>query len=306
MKKIFLLLTGIVLAGFLLGCGDVEEPALTNLVYLQSGSPGFGNDGELSGLRGGERYLLRHIKKEAVQEKDPEGRVRVFPLEDWYAVDSQGKIIHVASSANDIPNLVPAAERLNNGSRIAHPASQDHKITGLQNGEQYGLYYYGEAFHNEVVVRLRGTLLPSPLATFTCNSVLNLRNLVPGNQVMLADNYSSNDQTASGGYHTLSQVFNNNNHMIVLVGTPLYFVEEARTSGGYRGANIRIRGYDYDVIVQSGQLGGADGFPGVPGEILAMHGLFTVEAIERDGQEFFVLTAGSQWRGKIKLVWHGE
>jgi hypothetical protein len=311
MKKYFLLITCItvfLLAGFVFtGCDDdIEEPPLTNLINILSGSPGFSGDQEILGLRGGERYLIKHARKEATQERDPEGRVRIFPMEDWYAVDSGGGIVKIASSTSGIPNLIPEAERLNNGTSAAFPASHDHKISGLLNGENYSAYFYGEAFHNSVVVRLRHTSLASPLATFTCNSVLNLRNLIPGNQVMLADNYTTHHVSAADGYQTLSQVFNDNNHMIVLVGTPLYFHEEARTSGGFRGANIRIRGYDYDIIVQSGQLGGADNFPGQPGEIPAMFGLFTVDAIERDGQQFFVLTAGSQWRGKIRLVWHDE
>jgi len=281
-------------------CGEVEEPAITDLIVLLSGSDGFEGDGAIHGLRGGERYLLKHERKEAIQERDPLGKVRVHPLEDWYVVDAQGGIAGIADTPSDIPSIVQAG-RLNNGTNVT---SRDHVISGLINGEKYRLYFYGRPAPEERITRLRGVVNENaPLATYTCNSVLNIRHFVPGNTVVLAE-YIINGTTGITAYQSHSQLFNDNNEMIVLVGTPLYFHEDPRSVGGYTGASLRIRGYDFDVIVESGDdrpLPGYEIYDGRP-VMRAEYGLVTVAPILRDGQKYFVLTAHTNWRGKIYIT----
>jgi len=305
MNKRFLLggLALVILASGILGAcddwyGDVEEPPLFDLIDLMAGSAGYEGDGAILGLRGGERYLLKHEKKETTQERDPfTGKIRIYPVEDWYVVDASGGLAKIAASTSDIPSVFET-EALNNGTS---EADRDHKILSLANGEKYGAYFYGRPNPGDRVVRLRSTLTTAPLATFTLNAVLNIRHFVPGNKVLLADNIANG--AGSGGYQTYSQLFNDNNHMVVLVGTSLHLYEFPRTFGGNTGANLRIRGYDYDIIVECGDFDLPVSDPTYP-YLLANHGNVTVEAIVKEGQTYFVMTATEPWRGKIHIDWH--
>jgi hypothetical protein len=106
----------------------------------------------------------------------------------------------------------------------------------------------------------------------------------------------------SGGYQTFSQPLNNNNHMIVLVNTPLEFYEFQRIVPSTTGRQLRLKGKDYDIVIECGDRDfPIEGDPTFP-YLVANHGSFTVDPI-REGDMYFVLTASHQWRGKIWIDW---
>lgn len=289
-----------VLVLFLAGCkggfGDIDEPPVVSLINLTQGSAGYEGNGMVLGLRSA-RYVVKHELKEAVQEKDPKGRVRIFPKEDWYTVDQDGRIAKISSSTGGIPSII-GSEVLSNGTS---GTSRDHYIIGLTNGEKYTVYFYGEPTDGDLITRLN----PSPaagapaVASYTSNVFANLKNMNPGDKILVADR--TTNESGASGYQTFSQVFNKNNHMVVLVNTPLHFTEFPRTFGAVTGSDVRIRGYDYDIVITSGDRDTPA--PQAPYYMAANYGLLTVSAIEKDGQQYFILTGGTAWRGKIEIDW---
>ena len=253
---------------FLLACGELVEPASPNLVSLLSGSPGYEGDGEVLGLRTDTLYLVRHEKEKVFQEQNPVGEIRMWHDEDWYAVNSSGSIVKIGSSSDDIPGRLDINAKL--------PGTS---ISGFTNGERYNVYFYGELTSGERLGRTY-ELTPKPqLATFVYNTVVNLRRLGPNQQINVWEEDEDTGNRA-GPLHPTA------NHLIVLVNTPLYWTEYPQTLIGVAGATIRVRGYDYDIEIQSKYA----------------RDLATVAPIEKDGQKYFILTGTYSYRGYIKIV----
>ena len=305
MKNLMLIL---ILSFFVLGtCSDwfdeVEEPTPFPTINLMRGSAGYEGDGEILGLRGNEKYLVRHIKNDVVQEHNPRGKLEIRHLEDWYTVDTLGEVSRILSSATagDLPlDINETLGLLDNSTTTG--VNSNGKIFGLSNGETYSVYFYGKAVHGERVTRLNPPASSGPpiaLKTFTCNAMLDLRGLAAGQKVMIADNLTNG--AGSGGYQTYSQPLNNNNHMIVLVNTPLGFYEFERRVASTTERQLRIKGYDYDIIVECGDRDYPVSDPTFP-YLVANHGSFTVEPI-KEGDRYFIMTASHQWRGKIWIDW---
>jgi len=167
------------------GCGSPgDEPPAVPLVRLLPGSPGYEGDGAVFGLLNGE-YLVKHQKRQTVQEKDPMGRVWARHEIDWYAVGGDGTINKIASATGEIPSSAGTG-RLNLGTDPAHNNWSDfydnrygkfarNSISGLVNGETYGVYRYAELSNGDLIGRYKGKL-----QTENVNAVANLKNMLPG------------------------------------------------------------------------------------------------------------------------------
>lgn len=261
----------------LASCGEVTEPAY--LINLAPGSAGYEGDGEVRGLYNG-KYLIQHIKKNAVQEKDKAGNVRIFHDEDWYAVDSNSRIIKIASSANSIPQNVDTF-MLSNGLPAVGSAYPEaiNVIKGLTNGETYNVYFYGEPVNGQRISR-RSDAIDVAAATWNRNVVINLRNLHPGESINVWEFNGSDTQNRT-------DVFNDNNFALVLVDTPLYWTELPMSLIGQRNASILVEGYDYDIEVKMTDDRRVAG---------------SVAPIEREGQKYFILTGHKNFRCYITVI----
>jgi len=281
----------------LTGCPEAgEEPSsLHALVELLPGSPGYEGDRSVYGLLNGS-YLVKHQKRETWQEKDPDGRIRIFHEEDWYAVDADGvSLLKIASSAGDIPAgtqsaLLEEGEYPLRGGQVggANALEGDggnntyesyhanrytsyavNSITGLVNGETYGVYRYGILSDGDTIGRYNGNL-----QTEDVNTVVNLKGLTAGQSIGLFDTAMPN-----GG----SGLLNSNNHLVVLAPTRLYWTRTPQTVF----TNIRLRGYNYDIIIEDRD---------------SAEGNAAVSAIELDGQKYFILTGNGKFAGSISIV----
>jgi hypothetical protein len=248
------------------GCGSPgNEPPEVPLVRLLPGSPGYEGDGAVRGLLNGE-YLVKHQKKQTAQKKDPKGRVWARYEEDWYAVGAEGAIMKIASpTASEIPayaGTVPLT---------------DGTIPGLVNGETYGVYRYAELSNGDTVGRFSGRL-----QTKNVNAVANLQGLSAGEKIGLFDE-------SIIGVRGVSGPLNNNNHLVVLVGTGLRWTEKPQSLVGDTliRPTIQIDGYDYDIVIE---------------KLSALEGEVSVAAVEAEGQQYFILTGSSDFRGRITLA----
>ena len=269
------------------GCaGPGDEPPVVPLVRLLPGSPGYEGDGAVYGLLNGE-YLVKHQKKQTKQGKDPEGRIRIWHEEDWYAVGAYGVIKKIDTSASNIP-LPAGTVKLADGDTPPEQRNEAYYkdrysdfalnlITGLANGETYGVYRYAELSNGEAVGRYRGKL-----QTENVNAFANLKGLSAGQSVGLFDDGRN---SVSG----LSGPLNDNNHLVVLVGTGLNWTEKPQTLTANAASNptIQVAGYDYDIVVE---------------KLAASEGDASVAAIEEEGQQYFILTGSSDFRGYIRVT----
>jgi hypothetical protein len=270
------------------GCGDLgDEPPAVPLVRLLPGSPGYEGDGAVHGLLNGE-YLVKHQKKETLQEKDPTGKVWTRHEEDWYAVGAEGTTEKIASStAGEIPASA-GTESLNKGTAPNHSDKTDfydnryskfalNSITGLVNGETYGVYRYAELANGDNVGRYRGRL-----QTENVNAVVNLKGMSAGQSIGLFDE-------GSVGANGVTGPLNDNNRLVVLVNTGLSWTEKPQSLIGNAASNptIRMDGYDYDIVIE---------------KLNALEGNVSVAAVETEGQRYFILTGSSDFRGHIRLT----
>ena len=97
------------------------------------------------------------------------------------------------------------------------------------------------------------------------------------------------DQADDIGFNGVSGPLNNNNELIVLVDTGLRWTEKPQTLIGNAAANpiIRIEGYDYDIVIE---------------KLNALEGEVSAAAVEKEGQQYFILTGSSDFRGRITLA----
>ena len=270
------------------GCGSIEDdPPAVLLVRLLPGSPGYEGDGTVYGLLNGE-YLVKHQKKQTWQEKDPMGRVLIRHEEDWYAVGTFGIINKIASpTASSIPETAGTVPLID-GDTPEHGNRTDYYdnrysryainiISGLVNGETYGIYRYAELSGGENIGRYRGRL-----QTENVNAIVNLKGLSPGHSVGLFDE-------GTQGLNDVSGPLNDYNHLVVLVGTGLSWTEKPQSLIANAASNptIQIGGYDYDIVIE---------------KLNALEGDVHVAAIETEGQQFFILTGSSDFRGYIRLM----
>jgi len=280
------LVTAVLLVCLLSGCPEVgEEPSsLYALVELLPGSPGYGGNEAVHGLLNG-AYLVKHQKRQTWQEKDPEGRIRIFHEEDWYAVGSDGAVSQIASSTDGIPADAESAlleagrpplripDFNSNAYQIYHNDRYTiyavNSITGLVNGETYGVYRYGVLSNGESVGRYSGTV-----QTEDVNTVVNLRGLSIGQSIGLFDKI-----LPDGG----SGLLNSNNHLVVLAPTRLYWTKTPQTVF----TNVRLRGYDFDIIIEDKD---------------SIEGNASVSAIDVEGQMYFILTGNTNFAGYIRIV----
>jgi hypothetical protein len=283
-------------ACLLASCPEIgEEPSsLYALVELLPGSPGYEGNEAVYGLLNGS-YLVKHQKKLTQQDKDPEGRIRIWHEEDWYAVDGDGLVSKIASSTSEIPasatnavlengeyvfrgGMTAGANALEgDGGSNAYESYHANRYTsyavntikGLVNGEAYGVYRYGELSDGNNIGRYNGEL-----QTEDVNTAVNLKGLLPGQSIGLFDTAMAN-----GG----NGLFNRNNHLLVLAPTGLYWTKAPQVVY----ANIRLRGYDCDIIIEDRD---------------STEGRSTVSAVEFDGQQYFILTGTNRFTGFIKIV----
>jgi len=285
-----ILVLSLVCPPLITGCAGPDpedEPSAVPLVRLLPGSPGYEGDGTVCGLLNGE-YLVKHQKKQTVQEKDPRGKVWIRHEEDWYAVGANGVINKIASpTAGQIP--VPAGtvaltdgDTPDRGDKIDFYNNRYNKfavntITGLVNGETYGVYRYAELANGDTAGRYKGRL-----QTENVNSVVNLKGLSVGQSIGLFDE-------GSIGVNGVSGPFNNNNHLIVLVNTGLRWTEKPQSLIGNTPLRptIQIDGYDYDIVIE---------------KLSALEGEVSAAAVETEGQQYFILTGSSDFRGYIRLM----
>ena len=280
------------------GCGGVEdEPAVVPLVFLLPGSPGYEGDGAVKGLLNG-AYLVMHQKKQTVQEKDPAGRIQIFHEEDWYALDPDGAVSKIASSTGGIPAAVENTP-LSGGKDIIFPSAPSNtfheeyynnrynlyaanSITGLVNGESYGVYRYGELKDGQRVGRVVGHLV-----TYNVNTVVNIKNLAVGESIFLIDRVDTDPIVRPSG------VFNDNNRLVVLVGTGLYWTEIplSLNEDTVMGAALRLIGYDFDIIIE---------------KVTDSFGWVSVDAVKQDGQKYFILTGSLDFKGRIVIAGKGN
>ena len=290
------LITVVFFTSLLTSCPEIgDEPSsLHALVELLPGSPGYGGNGAVYGLINGS-YLVMHQKKQTHQDKDPEGRIRIWHDEDWFAVDGSGIVSKIASSTSGIPTAVQSA-LLENGEYVlrggqaggANSLEGDggtnayesyhanrytsfavNSIAGLVNGETYGVYRYGVLFNGDNVGRYNGQL-----QTEDVNSVVNIKGLTAGQSIGLFDTALPN-----GG----SGLLNSTNHLVVLVPTGLHWTRTPQVVF----TNIRLLGYDYDIIIESRDSANGDA---------------VVSAVEFDGQQYFILTGSNRFAGFIRIV----
>jgi len=276
------------------GCGEIEdEPAVVPLVSLLPGSPGYEGDGAVKGLLNG-AYLVMHQKKQTWQEKDPAGRIQILREEDWYSVGPDGAVLKIASSSDGIPASVKNTS-LDGGKDInfpSAPSSTFHEeyfnnrydlyatnvITGLINGETYGVYRYGELKNGQRVGRVVGHLL-----TYNVNTVVNIKGLTVGEYVYLIDRADTDPTVRPSG------VFNDNNRLVVLVDTGLYWTEIplALNEDTFMGAALRLIGYDFDIVIE---------------KVSDSYGWVSVDAVKHAGQNHFILTGNPNFKGRIVIA----
>jgi len=259
--------------------GDLEEPLLADLINLQIGSPGYEGDGMVQGLRNGS-YIIRHTKDIVYQEKNPAGEIIFLNKEDWYAVDALNSAFWVSSSISGIPAIVGTVPL------DAEPSGYDtninpvhlglNTISGLVNGEMYTLYAYAELSDGDWVGRLPSSNVALPTRSY--NAFLNLKNMGIDDEIYLAD--QNEDTTNRTG------CFSNINHFIVLVNTPLYWTEFPQTISERTGAFMLVEGRDFDIEIKM-QFQRGD--------------WITVDAIQKEGQQYFVLTGSPIFRGWLTL-----
>ena len=282
-ETIFLILVYLPACLLISGCGGLEEePLAVPLVRLLPGSPGYEGNGMVYGLLNG-TYLVKHQKKETRQEKNPEGEVRIWHEEDWYAVGFGGSIVKIASSINEIP-VSAGSLPLTDSSHPTHGSSTFYNdryntfavnvIAGLANGETYGLYRYAELSNGDSIGRRNGQL-----QTENVNAIANLKGLSVGQSINLFD---------AGSSIGTSGLFNNNNQLLVLVGTGLYWTKSPQSLIGNTASNptIQINGLDYDIVIE---------------KLIASEGDVSVAAIETDGQQYFILSGSSDFTGFIRI-----
>ena len=286
----------ILFACLLASCPEAEEKpsSLYAMVELLPGSPGYGGDGAVYGLLNG-TYIVMHQKKQTRQEKDPAGRIRVFHETDWYAVVEQKKggkvervLKNIASSTDGIPANAQSAlledgkypPRIPDfqgvGADIYSAFHADryrvyavNSITGLVNGETYGVYRYGALSNGESVGRHNGRL-----HTEDANTVVNLKGLKAGQSIGMYDVDVPDGRIG---------LLNSNNRLVVLVPTGLRWTETPQTVF----TNVRLRGYKYDVIIEDMDF---------------TDGNAQVAAVESEGQQYFILTGNTKFAGYIRIV----
>jgi len=287
MKKNFVIALVVLAACLFAACGElVEKPSsLYSLVEVLPGPPGYEGNGAVHGLLNG-TYLVKHQKKQTRQDKDPEGRIRIWHEEDWYAVDADGAVRKIASSTGGIPRPAGSVplEKGEYGFRGGSPYDRIHphwytlyavnSITGLVNGETYGVYRYGELKDGDNIGRFNGQL-----QTEDANAFANIINLRPGETISLFDTVLDNGT---------SGLLNDNNHLVVLTGTGLYWTKTPQSVV----TNTRIKGYDFDILIESRESasGAMDVTP------------IEVSPIEFDGQPYFILTSSGAFAGNIRIV----
>jgi len=279
---------------FFSGCGGIEdEPAVVPLVSLLPGSPGYEGDGAVKGLLNG-AYMVMHQKKQTWQEKDPAGRIQILREEDWYAVGPDGAVLKIASSTGGIPAVVKNTP-LEDGKDIKFPSAPSNTfheeyfnnrydsyatnvITGLVNGETYGVYRYGELKNGQRVGRVVGHMV-----TYNVNTVVNIKNLNVGEYILLIDRVDTDPAVRPSG------VFNDNNHLVVLVGTGLYWTEIplALNEDTSMDAALRLIGRDFDIIIE---------------KVTDSFGWVSADAIKQDGQSHFILTGSPDFKGRIVIA----
>ncbi|MCL2044525.1 MAG: hypothetical protein FWG89_10340 [Treponema sp.] len=279
---------------FLGGCGELDsDPAVVPLVSLLPGSPGYAWHSAVRGLLNGE-YLVMHQKKETWQEKDPAGKMQIFHKEDWYAVRADRSVYFIASSTGGIPAAVNTVS-LSDGEDVffpALPSTTFHEeyytnrydiyavniILGLVNGETYGVYRYGELNNGQRVGRGIGHL-----QTYNVNTVVNIKDLTVGEYIYLIDRVDINPTVQPSG------PFNDNNHLVVLVDTSLYWTEIPLTlnEDASMGAAIRLIGYDFDIIIE---------------KVSDSLGWVSVDAIKQEGQKHFILSGSPAFEGRIIIA----
>jgi len=250
-----------------LGCQELVEPVNPNLVNLLPGSAGVEGNGKVYVPNG--QYLVRHQKKDVNQEINPAGYDRFWHDEDWYAVDADGSVRWIASSAGDIPKAANSAKF----TAFFNKQDPAYEITGLVNGESYCVYRYGELLNNNRVGRLTGDI-----ATGCYNTVVNLMNMSSTHVVNLWET-SEDTGNRTGG-------LNDNNHWIVLVDTPLCWTEFPQTIKENNNATILLRGYEYDIEIKMR-------YP---------RGWVTAAPVESEGQRYFVITGATTFRGYITVL----
>jgi len=281
------LITVVFLACLMTACPEVgEEPSSHYaLVELLPGSPGYEGDGAVHGLLNGS-YLVMHQKKQTQQDRDPEGRIRIWHEVEWFSVGKDGVISTIASSTSDIPARVENT-RLEKGEEVVRGNWYDNEglstiyqdyhanrftffavnsITGLDNGETYGVYRYGELSDGDNVGRYNGHLQSEDGNTF-----INLKGFKAGQSVGLFDAILPDDGTG---------LLNANNHLVVLTPTRLHWTKTPQVVF----TNIRLSGYDYDIIIESRD---------------SANGNAVVSAIEFDGQQYFILKAHGSKEAQI-------
>ena len=294
MKLMLVVFLPVLLLPFLLaGCGELgTEEAIVPLVNLLPGSPGYEGDGTIHGLLNGS-YLIKHQKKETTQKMDPAGRMQIYHEEDYYALDGNGALVKIASSNAAIPSAV-ANTPLSGGLDISFPVSTSDEfhagyydnryflyaintITGLVNGETYGVYRYGELNSGQRIGRIQGHL-----QTHNVNTIVNIRNLQTGGTIDMIDRRATDPANQSSG------IFNANNHLVVLIGTGLYWTEipQVLSEDSSVNAVLRIIGNDFDIVIEK----------------ITARGWVSVDAIKEDGQSYFVLTGSPDFRGRIVLA----
>ena len=270
------------------GCGELVEPAYPNIVNLMLGSPGYGGDREVLGLENGS-YLVQHIKKDIHQDKDPVNKVRSWHDEEWFALDTSGFAkVKIADTASGIPKHVDTTALTAGASIIVNTQPRTEAINvigGLINGEMYTVYFYGELSNGQ---RIGRTIKGSPgvdgtqasvisFNSFNYNAVINLKNLSTNQYVQVWD---QNENTSNK-----TGVFNDFNHFVVLVDTPLHWTEFQQTIYSQNNATILLQGYTYNVEIK----------------MMFDRGYASVDPIDQDGQEYFIMTGSNDFRGYITI-----
>jgi hypothetical protein len=100
-----------------------------------------------------------------------------------------------------------------------------------------------------------------------------------GQQIVL---WESNNFTSTN----FTNALNDNNHLIVLVNTPLYWTEFPQNVMNVIGAKLVLEGEDFNVEITN----------------LTNFGTATIASIEEKGQHYFVMTGTSTFRGSIAIV----
>jgi len=286
-NTMFMVIAGLALSCIISACGELIEPVYPNLINLLPGSPGYAGDSQVLGLENGS-FLVRHEKEKIHQEKDPAGKIRLWHEEEWFALNAEGEaVVKIASRASDIPKHVTTSA-LNAGLDItingAPRTEAVNVINGLTNGEKYTVYYYGELLNGQRIGRtingtlgLDGSQAPIAFYSYNYNAVINLKNLSTNHQIQMFD---QNENTGNR-----SGVFNDYNHYVVLVDTPLYWTEFQQTIYSQNNATILLQGYTYNIEIR----------------MMYDRGFVSVDPIEEDGQQCFIMTGSTDFRGYITI-----